>query len=155
MFIGRWSRDSRSRPTTTARISCQTASRFRDTAGAGSVIAAVMILAPIIMRGELDKLPPHSPEPHSSVRKPSRIRCATRSMRRMNESRKLECKFQNRRYPSVRKPTSPFPKRAPKVRDTGLVPHLLFARIARIRSEPGVTSRRASSRSDMAGAMAT
>jgi hypothetical protein len=25
---------------------------------------------------------------------------------RANESRKLECKFQNRRYPSVRKPTA-------------------------------------------------
>lgn len=42
-----------------------------STAGAGSVIAAIMVLAPRIMRGEVDKLPPHRSD--SSVGTPRKL----------------------------------------------------------------------------------
>jgi hypothetical protein len=40
-----------------------------DGDGAGSIIGAIMVLAPRIMRGELDKLPPHYEPSRGSARR--------------------------------------------------------------------------------------
>jgi hypothetical protein len=45
-----------------------------STAGVGSIIGAIMLLAPRIMRGELDKLPKHRPSDRTVGRSPRTAR---------------------------------------------------------------------------------